>query len=87
MSSISDELVALLGLYYYGARFYSPTLGGFLQTDPVGTKDDLNLYAYVENNPVKPVDPTGLTSVTLWNQAAVQVAITGNRLNDKVVLT
>lgn len=29
------------GLYYYRARYYSPTLGRFLQTDPIGTKDDL----------------------------------------------
>ena len=41
-----------LNLYYYKARFYSPALGRFLQTDPIGTADDLNLYAYVGNNPV-----------------------------------
>jgi RHS repeat-associated protein len=34
-----------LGLYYYKARIYSPTLGRFLQTDPVGYKNDLNWYA------------------------------------------
>jgi len=38
---------------------YSPALGRFLQTDPVGTADDLNLYAYVGNNPVNYTDPTG----------------------------
>jgi RHS repeat-associated protein len=48
-----------LGLYYYKARFYSPDLGRFLQTDPVGYKDDLNLYTYVGNNPVNANDPSG----------------------------
>lgn len=51
-----------LNLYYYKARFYSPALGRFLQTDPIGTADDLNLYAYVGNNPVNFSDPTGLAA-------------------------
>ncbi|MFM0130637.1 RHS repeat-associated core domain-containing protein [Paraburkholderia sediminicola] len=49
-------------LYYYKARMYSQALGRFLQTDPVGTADDLNLYAYVGNNPINLTDPTGLTA-------------------------
>ncbi len=52
-----------LNLYYYKARFYSPALGRFLQTDPIGTADDLNLYAYVGNNPVNRFDPLGLSAV------------------------
>lgn len=50
-------------LYYYKARFYSPALGRFLQTDPIGSKDDLNLYAYVGADPLNNTDPTGLLSL------------------------
>jgi len=48
------------GMYYYRARYYSPSIGRFMQMDPVGSKDDLNLYAYVFNDPMGKTDPMGL---------------------------
>jgi RHS repeat-associated protein len=47
------------GFHYARARYYTPELGRFLQTDPVGYEDSLSLYAYVRNDPLTATDPTG----------------------------
>lgn len=51
------------GLYYYGARFYDPTIGRFISLDPA--MDGLNWYAYAHNNPLKYVDPDGQVVIVI----------------------
>jgi hypothetical protein len=42
------------------SRFYDPETGRYISADPIGLAGGMNLYAYVENDPVNFVDPLGL---------------------------
>jgi RHS repeat-associated protein len=51
------------GLYYYRARYYDPTLKQWASEDPIGIAGGLNVYNYVERNPVSFTDPDGLKTM------------------------
>ncbi|MBO9715177.1 RHS repeat-associated core domain-containing protein, partial [Sphingomonas sp.] len=57
-----------IGMSYYKARMYSPALGRFMQTDPIGYRDGMNWHNYVGSDPVNRTDPFGLATVHLcWD--------------------
>lgn len=47
------------GLYYYGQRYYAPWLQRWINPDPAGAVDGLNLYCMVGNNPLRYADRSG----------------------------
>jgi RHS repeat-associated protein len=59
-------------LYYYRARYYDPETGRFLSVDPIGFVAGVNLFVYVENNPINFKDPLGWQKIGIrtspkWN--------------------
>ncbi len=48
------------GLHYNFHRYYNPATGRYITADPIGLAGGINLYAYVNGNPVNWVDPRGL---------------------------
>ncbi len=47
------------GLILFGQRYYDPSLGSWLTRDPIAENGGINLYSYVQGNPVGWVDPDG----------------------------
>ncbi|RON71298.1 RHS repeat-associated core domain-containing protein [Pseudomonas fluorescens] len=59
----SGKEMDVSGLYYYGARYYAPWLQRWVSADPAGDVDGLNLYAFVNNNPLVYTDQAGTAKV------------------------
>src|SRR5205807_7627995 len=56
----SREYFSLVALYDFRKRFYRPSLGRFLQSDPTGFgAGDANLFRYCGGDPVNSSDPSG----------------------------
>ena len=59
------------GLYYYRARYYSPSLHRFVSQDPIGLIGGVNLYAYSGNSPTNLRDPSGKSPCVVGAAAGV----------------
>lgn len=54
------------GLHYNFHRYYDPTTGRYISSDPIGLAGGMNLYSYTQNNPINAVDPRGLEATIPW---------------------
>ncbi|HIE5510995.1 TPA: RHS repeat domain-containing protein [Stenotrophomonas maltophilia] len=64
------------GLVYMGQRYYDPTLGVFLSTDPVTAHENplgsFNRYRYANSNPYRFFDPDGRRSIVKGEEIFIQ---------------
>ena len=58
-------------LVYYGLRYYSPTLGRFINKDPIEEQGGLNLYAFCGNNGINRWDLLGQYVVGDYNSSNI----------------
>jgi RHS repeat-associated protein len=71
---IGRERDAETGLYYVGARYYSPWLCRWISCDPAGVRDSTNLYVYAGNDPVNQLDVNGAWNIS-WKDVAIGAGI------------
>jgi RHS repeat-associated protein len=73
-------------LYYFGYRYYSPELQRWMGRDPIEESGGFNLYAFVGNDPVNGVDPTGLAEISYgWLQWARDITPPTELFTTKIV--
>jgi len=58
--SHTKERDSSIGLDNHGRRYFDPEVGRYINRDPIGYGDGLNVYLYVHNNPINQIDPLGL---------------------------
>lgn len=70
------------GLYYFGFRYYAPWLNRWINPDPAGVVDGLNLFRMVRNNPLRYRDGDGRLPEE-YSEYAPSAMVSGYHLNPK----
>ena len=73
------------GLINYGRRYYLPALGRWLTPDPLGFIDGINLYAFVQNDPLTHFDEYGLFRIPLTYIPVQDPAAPSNRFTTATI--
>ena len=66
------------GLFYNYFRTYDPSMGRYIESDPIGLLAGVNTYTYVSGNPVSRIDPYGLSSLIYNPSTGVLTVVNGN---------
>ncbi|PIE74498.1 MAG: hypothetical protein CSA18_04770 [Deltaproteobacteria bacterium] len=74
------------GLYYYGKRYYSPSMGRWASRDPIEEEDGQNLYVMLRNNPVNHWDFIGLLVFGAYDIDSKNLVITDEDTHETIVL-
>ncbi len=74
------------GLYYYGKRYYSPSLGRWASRDPIEEEDGQNFYVMLRNNPVNHWDFIGLLVFGAYDLDSQYLVITDEDTHETIVL-
>lgn len=64
-------------LHYNYFRDYDPTIGRYVQSDPIGLEGSINTYAYVNGSPLIHIDPLGLWTVNIGISGSINIPLIG----------
>ncbi|MCP4351003.1 MAG: RHS repeat-associated core domain-containing protein, partial [Desulfobacterales bacterium] len=63
------------GLIYYVFRYLSTDLGRWLNRDPLGEEGGINLYGFIQNDPLNHIDPYGMSPWSIILKKAAKLGI------------